>query len=60
MDEQSARHEGDSEAPIGNDLNIEIQCSVEVSASAAANQESEIEQAPNDLGLQYALQIQRS
>ena len=44
----------------GTNLNIEIQCSVEVSASVAANQGSEIEQAPNDLGLQYALQVQRS
>ena len=44
----------------GTNLKIEIQCSVQVSASAAANLESEIEQALNDLGLQDALQVQRS
>ena len=44
----------------GTNLKIEIQCSVQVSASAAANLESEIKQALNDLGLQDALQVQRS
>ena len=44
----------------GTDLNIEVQCSVKVSASAAANLETEIKQALNDLGLQDAMQVQRS
>lgn len=44
----------------GTKLNIEIRCSVQVSVSAAANLESEIEQALNDLGPQDALQVQRS
>ena len=35
----------------GTDLKIEVQCSVQVSASVAANLESEIKQALDDLGL---------
>ena len=44
----------------GTDLHIEVQCSVKVSATAAANLESEIKQALNDLGLQDVLKVQRS
>ena len=43
----------------GTDLKIEVQCSVQVSASVAPNLESEIEQALNDLGLQDVLKVQR-
>ena len=44
----------------GTDLRIEVQCSVKVSATAAANLESEIKQALHDLGLQDVLKVQRS
>lgn len=44
----------------GTDLNIEVQCSVEVSASVAENLASEVAQALNDLGLQDVLKFQRS
>ena len=44
----------------GTGLKIEVQCSVQVSASIAPNLESEIEQALNDLGLQDVLKVQRS
>ena len=44
----------------GTDLKIEVQCSVQVSASVAPNLESEIEQALKDLGLQDVLKVQRS
>ena len=44
----------------GTDLKIDVQCSVQVSASVAANLESEIAQALNNLGLQDLLQVQRS
>ena len=44
----------------GTDLKIEVQCSVQVSANAADNLESEIKQALNDLGLQAVLQVKRT
>ena len=44
----------------GADLRIEVQCSVQVSASAAANLETEIAQALKDLGLEDRLKVQRS
>ena len=44
----------------GTDLKIEVQCSVQVSASVAPNLESDIEQALKDLGLQDVLKVQRS